>query len=372
MRLALLLLLLACGPAAPEGTLSDPALGGVTWLVGEDPLPPPMALSVTAMTPGQTAIFSASGANPGVRVYFLYGRNAGITCPPALAGACLGITSPVVLGSAIAGAGGVATLSVPVPATVPIGTIAWFQAGTLPNPTSVLSDVVRRVAGGGGPSGFLVADTATNRIYQLDPSGAVTQSWASPVANVRGVAWDHRAQDGFWVTGLGDIQTAYKLDLTGAAIDALQLTRTDRDVRGLDYWPSPTGDLLTVVSWSPLGIQVVYGFLTDGTLWLESSHYENGFLSGFWGIAAVAQVSDIERWTTWSNGDLEYWPGSGGRTQDVALGGPGLRGVDTDDNGDLYVVDANRRIIHHLSPTGAPIGTIPLNLSDPADISIVD
>lgn len=374
MRL-MLLWLVACNPAPIDGMLGDPEHDGVTALVADDPLPPPMTLQVSNMVPGQVAVFTTSGAPAGQRVYFLFGPNTGTTCPPALAGACLGITRPTVLGSSIAGRNGVATLSITVPATVPTGTVAWFQAGTLPNPTSVLSDVVRRVAGGGsGPSSFLVADTATNRIYELDAAGVTLRSWASPVQNVRGVAWDHTGQDGFWVTGLGDIHTAYKLDLNGNAVTALTLAEPRQDVRGLDYWPSAGGDLLTMVSWNTNGIQVVYGYdVASGSLHLESSHYAGNFLTGFWGIAVTAQPSDVERWTTWNNGDVELWPGSqGGPVVEAALGGAGLRGVDTDSSGDLYVVDAARRIIHHLASDGSALGTITLTLQDPADISVVE
>jgi hypothetical protein len=79
-------------------------------------------LAHTELRRGERATLTASGAEPGERVYFVAsaaGRGCG-PCPPGLGGLCLDLLEPEqLLGSAIAGANGDATLAGSVPLLVP-------------------------------------------------------------------------------------------------------------------------------------------------------------------------------------------------------------------------------------------------------------
>jgi hypothetical protein len=96
----------------------------------------PPTLAVSDLSPGNLATLTAFDMRPGEDVGFLLstrGVGAG-PCLPVLGGECLTIRGPVdLLGLVTADAAGVATLEMTVPATVPVGFVASFQAAQLPS-----------------------------------------------------------------------------------------------------------------------------------------------------------------------------------------------------------------------------------------------
>lgn len=81
--------------------------------------------------PGTQLRFRISGAQARERVFL--GRGTGDTgnvCPAALGGLCLQINAPTLMTTLTANAQGVATFTATVPANVPEGYVAYFQAAT--------------------------------------------------------------------------------------------------------------------------------------------------------------------------------------------------------------------------------------------------
>lgn len=93
--------------------------------------PPPFAMTLRAtnIAPGAPITFTADGANPGDKVWFVRGTTVGQgPCPPAINGLCLDVVQPRPLAFAYADATGRATLSVTASASLPIGVTAAIQA----------------------------------------------------------------------------------------------------------------------------------------------------------------------------------------------------------------------------------------------------
>lgn len=98
-------------------------------------LAPPGELMVSPLVPGEPAVMTAVGANPGERVYFGIGDPGTGAC---FASGCLGIVNVTLLGRERANATGVATRMVMVPEGAPLETISVQAAST----TSFISQVV--------------------------------------------------------------------------------------------------------------------------------------------------------------------------------------------------------------------------------------
>lgn len=90
-----------------------------------------LSLTQSTLRPGQPATFTATDAQPGELVYFLYsltGTGAG-PCPPQLGGLCIDLLNRVTqMGSATANGAGAASLTLTVPANAPPGTAVHTQA----------------------------------------------------------------------------------------------------------------------------------------------------------------------------------------------------------------------------------------------------
>lgn len=106
-----------------------------------DAAPPPMWLFASDVTPGQRVTLEAMFATPGAQVVFAASgqTSPNATCPPALGGVCLDLVQPTILGSAVADVAGGARLSVRVPAGVPVGSTAYFQAAEVAGAASSVS-----------------------------------------------------------------------------------------------------------------------------------------------------------------------------------------------------------------------------------------
>ncbi len=123
------------------GLEEDPAQPGTFWnhheyrtsswrtWVGHFAVDQGLQLTATPLVRGTTATLTASNANDGETVWFLYslaGQGSG-PCPPQLGGLCLDILNPVtIMGSGVS-SGGTATYQVAVPSGAPLITI-WMQA----------------------------------------------------------------------------------------------------------------------------------------------------------------------------------------------------------------------------------------------------
>ena len=112
-------------------------------------LPPPMAfgLDVGTLSPGESGLFTISGAAPGEEVWLLRGRTAEAgPCIAALDDLCLDVTRPSVLGTALADDEGSAVFEITVPDTAPIGFVGLFQAvSERPMASEVVSRDVQHV-----------------------------------------------------------------------------------------------------------------------------------------------------------------------------------------------------------------------------------
>lgn len=136
MRIVTLIALVAC--------TAEPTVPQASEL---EVLPPPMAfgLDVGALSPGESGLFTISGAGPGEEVWLLRGRSAEPgPCIAALDDLCLDITRPKILGTAVTDSAGNAVFEIAVPETAPIGFVGLFQAvSERPQATEVVSQDVQ-------------------------------------------------------------------------------------------------------------------------------------------------------------------------------------------------------------------------------------
>ena len=124
-----------------SGLEEDPAEPGTFWnhheyrtsswrtWIGHFSLDLGLQLSATPLVRGTTATLTASNAQDGETVWFLYslaGQGSG-PCPPQLGGLCLDILNPITnLGSAVS-SGGSAAISAPIPSGAPLVPV-WMHA----------------------------------------------------------------------------------------------------------------------------------------------------------------------------------------------------------------------------------------------------
>lgn len=96
----------------------------------DGPAPPPPTLTLTASDaiPGQVLHLEASGAPAGASVWFVRGADVGPGPCPRPLGFCVDVTAPLAPTAAVADGAGVATLDITLPAGVPVGAHAAFQA----------------------------------------------------------------------------------------------------------------------------------------------------------------------------------------------------------------------------------------------------
>lgn len=336
---------------------------------------PPLLFSVSDVLAGQPVTFSATGANPGDRVWFLRGDRRGPWCPTVLNGTCLDIRRVTALGSDLADASGRASLTVTVPSTVPDGIPAHFQAGVLANPTGYVSNAVEKIVGEVTVDPHIAPEllVVTGSVVQhLAPDGSVIRTIGVPVGSPRGVAWDHVANDGFWVVGNGGLGTAYKVALTGGTLATVNFQAPiNQEVRGLDLWRhSSQGPQLTPISYNANNLLVIYGFnISDGRRWSEALIPGTGTSNRPWGNAVVAEPVNLDAWFSFDDGIL------GRRSPSVGaewfVGGPDLRGVDTTIDDHVYVVDATAGLIRHLDADGTLVDSIPAPPS-PWGLSVIE
>ena len=144
--------------------------------------PPPtseLALSVSAVRPGQPATWIVDGLQPGERVLIVRGADVGPgACPPAAAGLCLDVTGPPsVLVRGTADAAGTATITLAVPPTLPLGFDVAFQAVALAGggrADAAKSNPVARTTRATAPSDLSAADLVITEVM-ADPA-AVTDA----------------------------------------------------------------------------------------------------------------------------------------------------------------------------------------------------
>jgi len=226
-----------------------------------------------------------------------------------------------------------------------------------------------------GPGEILVSDGTTGMVYALDTTGVVQGSWSAGVGQLRGVTHDRRNGDGFWVLDNAAPTTLKKLDWSGSTVSTVTSTYSSgNDVRGLDFWLAPTaaGDRFAYVANNPNNIDVSYHVLVaTGQAQLESSFYNSGFLSGYWGLHdEVDAVSAFERRAIHGANAVEYFVGPN-QVSGVTIGGtPSLRGISSVDANTSYVVDnAAGQILLIDHNTGALISSFAAPGPNPQGIS---
>jgi hypothetical protein len=198
---------------------------------------------------------------------------------------------------------------------------------------------------------MLVSDGTQNVVYRLDLTGHVFAMYAVPSTQTRGVAYDRRARNGFWVTGLGDRSLVYKVQWTGG-IDKVSLMTPLNDVRGLDYYVEANGlDLLVEMGVNVNNVEVFNTWrVSDGSMQMSSGQVLNGvFQSGYWGVRALgpppAMDDHFDRWISRNNGTLDRWLASSTRTTALMTTFGAIRGLDVAKDGTFWLV-AGTKIIH--------------------------
>jgi hypothetical protein len=226
---------------------------------------------------------------------------------------------------------------------------------------------------GGAPVGeLLVGDGTQNNVYRVDLTGHVFAVFVSPVGKVRGVAYDRRARDGFWVCGQSEPSVVYKVQWTGGT-SKVTLTYPLNEVRGLDHYVAPDGaDLFAMVGINTNNIDVFNTWrVSDGSMQMSSGQVVGtAFQTGFWGVRAVGppDMSDgFDRWMSRNNGTIEHWLRSSTRsTIATTMLGP-IRGLDTARDGTFWVV-ASTKIVH-TSADGATLNSFPTPAADAMGLS---
>jgi hypothetical protein len=221
---------------------------------------------------------------------------------------------------------------------------------------------------------LLVSDGTQNAIYRMDLTGHAFAMYVSPVARPRGVAYDRRARDGFWVCGQSDPSVVYKVQWSGG-MSKVVLMYPLVDVRGLDHYVDPTGngnDLFAEVGTNG-NVEVFNTWrVSDGAMQLSSGQVVGpDFQSGYWGVRALGPPGTIDdhfdRWMSRNNGTLERWLASSTRTLIVSTGVGPIRGLDMARDGTFWLV-AGTRIVH-VTAEGATLTSFAAPASDAMGLS---
>jgi hypothetical protein len=221
---------------------------------------------------------------------------------------------------------------------------------------------------------MLISDGTQNTIYRLDLTGHVFGMFASPVGGTRGVAYDRRARDGFWVCGEGDRSRVYKVRWSGPTTN-LTLMNPLSEVRGLDYYVDPGGvDLIAMVGVTNNVDAFSTWRASDGAMQLSSGQVIGGtFQSGYWGVSAVGPsgvVNNFDRWMSRNDGTIDYWVNSGSRTAIVTTMLGTLRGVDVARDGTFWLVAGTK--IFHMTEFGAMLGSFAAPSADAMGLSLLE
>lgn len=226
--------------------------------------------------------------------------------------------------------------------------------------------------------GVLLLSDANGWIYELDESGTVLAQWGSPVSGLRGVTWDRRGGDGFWIVGTGAPGTLTKIDWTGATVTTLTmngLPAVPTGPRGLDYWVDDVeGDRLVFVGVEN-AIDVVWNFdVATGLTLNGSTHFMDEFQLGFWGVHQIGQNVEFDwaRWTSWPDGTIQHWDWSQAFVSSVATGLSNLKGLSVAPGEDFWVVDATNNRVVHLSSQGVLLSEFPTPGDNPLGLSYWD
>ena len=214
---------------------------------------------------------------------------------------------------------------------------------------------------------LLISDPGSDKIYKVDTSGATIAIFDSPVDEVRGITHDKRNTGQFWVVGVGDIHSFYKVDLEsgeflGTVPNSLSGGIGNDDIRGLSFFlgGQSSEDVFFESVVNTNFIDGVHGCYVDTGGWVFKSSYPAyplpGFLEGYWGVAAI-DVVGTEHWATnydfnrIEHRDLGYLLSS----FDIPMEEP--RGMALGAEGGFWVLDAATKTVFHLSDSGATLSS---------------
>ena len=107
-----------------------------------EPVGPPGTVVVgsSALVPGEDAVFTVEGAEPGATLHFFVGLS-GVGTGPCALGVCLDVLAPLYLGNSTVDGGGLGTNTVAVPPGTAIGRTVMIQVAEVGS-TSSASDVL--------------------------------------------------------------------------------------------------------------------------------------------------------------------------------------------------------------------------------------
>lgn len=372
-----MLVLVGCGQVVGD---TETSVGGdVTFVVADVPdeaaAPGTLEVVLPALVAGETVNIGVRGAYPGETIAL--GRGSGLgagPCGAIIGGQCLGIVGPAKrLPDIVTNGSGAGFLSVTVPDRV--GRSGCFQAVAIRGGADAeLSDPVCGTIVETAPvASVLLTDSGTDTIYRLGLDGSVLNSWASPVSGLQGVALDRRERDGFWVAGTGALGTFYKVDFSGAVVDTMVGQTTVRDIRGLDYVMDDGGDLIAAMGVNVNSIDVLWGFREDtGQRWIESGHYDGGFLNGLWGVHVIAMPLGFDRWVTRQTTDTLDQFVNETHTAVLSIAPTEARGMAELPDGSFLVVDQATARVVHLAADGSTLGAFATPGNRPSGISYLD
>jgi len=114
------------------------------------PLGPPgtLVVSMSTLIPGEEAVFTVEGAEPGATLHYFVGLS-GVGSGPCALGVCLDLLAPLYLGNNTVDGGGLGTTRVTVPAGTTLGRTVRLQVAEVGS-TSSTSDVVSTITEAAG------------------------------------------------------------------------------------------------------------------------------------------------------------------------------------------------------------------------------
>jgi hypothetical protein len=207
----------------------------------------------------------------------------------------------------------------------------------------------------------------------VDLTGHAFAIFVSPITGLRGVAYDRRARDGFWLCGQGDRNSVYKIQWSGTMTKVPLMTPLV-EVRGLDHYVDPSGvDLIAMVGVNTNNVDVFNTWkASDGALQMSSGHAvgAGAFQAGYWGVRAVGPpdaMGGFDRWLSRSSGAIERWRTAGSNTATVNTMFGAIRGLDVAPDGTFWLV-AGQKIIH-ANAQGAQMSSFVTPSTDPMGLS---
>jgi hypothetical protein len=205
--------------------------------------------------------------------------------------------------------------------------------------------------------------------------GTIIDDLPSPIADLKGIAWDTRSNDGFWLLPANGPSVFTKVDLTGGVVTSFtQSVSVLTNRQCLDFTPQPdaASDLIGVIGININAISVLQGITLTGTRLLEAGHYDGGFRSGHVGVQLEDSTDVWAGYAEWlvtvPPTGLEHWTLATHVYGSVANS---VAGIDRAPDGTLWIVSPDDGLILHYDADGVTfLGSI-VAPDDAFDLTVV-